>query len=102
MTKDELLSAGFKRFEPNNGEYCTDLYQLLVRAESKLLYAVNVYRWQFPEPTGASYHLDVHFYLPDTECFRVKRHVESAAVAMSFCAEVYEKLGRIPDVLNND
>jgi hypothetical protein len=100
MTRDELISAGFKRWPPNNGDYCTDLYQRCITRDGKRLYFINVYRWQFPTQHQESYQLVVDFYTPDRENFKLKRQVENLDDALKFCAEVYERMGCIPDCHN--
>ena len=51
MTREELESAGYTRYEPSplNGEFCTDLYQKLVYDDNNgdKKYFINVDVWDF-------------------------------------------------------
>jgi hypothetical protein len=101
MTSDELIAAGFKRHAPNNGQFCTDLFQYTVRGGALKLYFVNVYRWDFPEPALIMFSLDSRFYFRNGTSFRVERQVESVTGVLDFCATIYRRMECVPDAHNN-
>ena len=49
MTKEELINAGYTRYEPLPFEECqTDLYQKLIRDDNgNKKYFINIYVWDF-------------------------------------------------------
>lgn len=108
---NDLKAAGYLGPYPHHhGEYCTGLYQKDVRSEdrSSKLYFINVYLWKFPHPANQRASVEVTFYrevpgLP--ESFRIEMSLDAETGISSFEAflhDVYQKMGCVPDLHNND
>lgn len=68
MTNQELLDAGYKRWNPSSyTECCTDLFQKCVSDDYGKRYFINIFRWDFSRyerkgfETAPRYEAEVQF-----------------------------------------
>lgn len=116
ITVQDLKAAGYRGpYRHHHGQWCQGLYQKTVVGPDRMkLYFINVYLWEFPN-TDPSASVEVVLYRDDglthrdSETAETSFHVNlqlgknsSIAGLEGFYAELYEKLGCIPDLHNND
>lgn len=110
--EQNLLKAGYKRYEVYaKGEFCTGLWQKVVQDQDEKAYFINFYKWEFPMGVGTfspsdepkvQFSVKVRMYQEDTE-FELNLFVDGKTIeeVEKFYQDAYERLGCVPDRLNN-
>jgi len=109
ITRESLLTAGYRE-HPHNESLCGNvMYQRRVRAkEGETLYFVQVYLWALPG-RAISADVETRMYLPEgnqlvgSTGFTLDVHADQAAtieMAEAFLARAYTALGCVPDLHN--
>lgn len=114
ITVEALLAAGYKEYPERLKQGVKHAFQKTIRgADDKKLYFINIYFWDLsglpmPEEIRAnnSTSVEVRFYRWDEDRgFDLTKHCEADARLVdieAFYAMLYERMGCIPDIHNND
>jgi hypothetical protein len=106
LTREELVSAGFREHPCQfKGAYCTGLWQKVCVEGDKKLYFINIYKWEVPYPSH--YVVEVDLYQPHSKGmitlhieFRAEKWMKVSDIEAQV-ADMYSKLGCVPDIHNN-
>ena len=111
ITQELLEASGYRRYPSGHDKWCLGLWQKTIRSRNGLkFYFINFYLWQFPD-RDVSASVEVALYREDglsheeETDFRVALQIgskTSLAQVENFYAELYEKLGCVPDIHNHD
>jgi hypothetical protein len=117
ITREDLEMAKYVPHPHHQGEFCRGFWQKIVRGPDGMKrYFINVYLWEFPRTASSEQaSVEVALYRDDglthrdqTDLqtdFRVNLQLGNASTLAGmegFYAELYEKLGCVPDLHNND
>lgn len=98
----EFERRGYSRFDPRGTHYANRAFQKRFRDDGgTTLYFLNFYQYEFPASTTC----EASLYPPDRENEWVTlglHYCGDLDYAEKFFADVYTKLGMIPDKHNND
>ena len=97
----EFESRGYTRFDPIGSHYASHAYQKRFRDGDTTLYFLNCYQYEYPgSDLLKATMIEANFYPPDREdqWGTVELHYcNDLDYAEKFFADVYDKLGMVPD-----
>lgn len=104
--EDETFKArGYSRFDPRGTHYANHAWQKRFYDGEKTAYFLNFYQYEYPSDEFPKATMaEGNFYLPDREheWVTVELHYcNDLDYAERFFADVYAKLGMVPDRHNN-
>lgn len=104
--RQALTDAGYREYEVSPPSNADTFYQKAIRENGRKLYYINVYLWDFsrysPDGNVGVQYRAMMYRDDDTDMeIRVsgKYNISEAEMLMR---EVYDKMGFVPDLLNND
>lgn len=105
INPDTLRAAGYTQYAHTEGQWCTHFLQKYIRLEDVKLYAINLYFYRFPgDPMPVRVSSDARLYFADgteMECQPIAIEQWTIEQLEAWYRNVYEKLGGVPDRLNN-